>query len=146
MTRERFLACHASLVEVNADHWKTWIHERLSTPQDAPGAMTFFHAPPRDHYVLARQLTAEKQVQVSVSGKGDVIRWERVRRNNHYLDCAYNAAAAAHAVGVRLLSVKPKAPPVTDYFKSRNRPPLVSADRIREFRESIYNWQARVGR
>lgn len=116
------------LIEVNADHWKTWVHERLNTPENTPGALTFFQAPPRDHYVLVRQLTAERQVQVTVAGKGDVVRWERIRRNNHYLDCAYMASASGHLSGVRLLEVKRKGPMVTDWSKRPNREKLTTPD------------------
>ncbi|MCA8989342.1 MAG: hypothetical protein KDA78_16960, partial [Planctomycetaceae bacterium] len=44
-------------------------------------------------------------------GKGVVTRWERIRRNNHWFDALYNACAAGHASGVRLLEeerVKPE--------------------------------------
>ena len=32
------------LLEVDADHWKTWVHQRLATPLGSPGAMTLFQA------------------------------------------------------------------------------------------------------
>ncbi|TWT51934.1 hypothetical protein KOR42_32160 [Thalassoglobus neptunius] len=48
-------------------------------------------------------LTAERQTEEFVNGKGVVTRWERTRRNNHWLDALYNACAAGHYVGARLL-------------------------------------------
>src|SRR4051794_24568017 len=46
------------LIEVDSDHWKTWVHQRLSTPLGSPGAMTLFQALPQDHLSLAKHLTA----------------------------------------------------------------------------------------
>jgi len=94
------------LVEINSDYWKTWVHQRLNTAEDVPGALTLFHASPREHRGFVMQLTAEKRVEEMVPGRGEVVRWERIRRDNHYLDCAYVAAAAAHACGVRLLPIE----------------------------------------
>ena len=122
------------LVEVNADHWKTWVHERLRTPEDTPGALAFFHAPPREHYYLVRQLTAEKQVQETKADR-DIVRWERIRRNNHYLDCAYLAAAAGHFCGVRLLGAQRASVPISlsTYFADRQRGRRLTTDDGRPF-------------
>ncbi len=49
----------AGSVRVNADHWKTWVHQRLSTPIEKPGSMTLFKAQPNEHISLAKHLTAE---------------------------------------------------------------------------------------
>ena len=90
------------LIEVNADHWKTWVHQRLTTPMTEPGAMTLFQADPHSHLSLAKHLTAERQTSEFVTGKGIVTKWERIRRNNHWFDAVYNTCAAGHFVGVRL--------------------------------------------
>ena len=91
------------LIEIDADYWKTWVHRRLSTATDSPGAMTFYHAMPQEHRTLSHHLTAEKQVEEFVAGKGSVIRWVRVRHSNHWLDCLYAASAAGHLCGARLI-------------------------------------------
>jgi phage terminase large subunit GpA-like protein len=96
------------LVEVDADHWKTWTHQRLSTPLDQPGTMTLFQAPPNEHLALAKHLTAERKTEEFVAGKGVVTKWERVRRQNHWFDALYNACAAGHLVGARLIGGPPK--------------------------------------
>ena len=99
------------LAEVNADHWKSWVHQRLETPLGQPGAMTLFQAPPHEHLSLAKHLTAERKVEEFMPGRGVVTRWERIRKNNHWFDALYNACAAGHASGVRLLEeerVKPE--------------------------------------
>jgi phage terminase large subunit GpA-like protein len=91
------------LAEVNADHWKTWVHQRLSTPVEQPGALTLFQSQPKEHLSFARHLTAEVKTEEFISGKGLVTKWERLRRNNHWLDALYNACAAASLAGVRLI-------------------------------------------
>ena len=60
----------------------------------------------------------------SSAGKGNVTRWERLRKQNHWLDALYNACAAGHFCGVRLVDeVKPKPPPA---------PPPREEDRVSE--------------
>jgi len=92
------------LVESDADHWKSWVHQRLATPLDAPGAMTIYRpATPHEHFAFAKHLTAEVRVEEFIAGKGVVVRWERIRRQNHWLDALYNACVAGHGCGVRLV-------------------------------------------
>jgi hypothetical protein len=91
------------LAEVDADHWKTWVHQRLSTPLDQTGAMTLFQTNPAEHLALAKHLTAERKTEEFVTGKGVVVKWERLRRQNHFLDALYNACAAGHYAGARLV-------------------------------------------
>jgi phage terminase large subunit GpA-like protein len=92
------------LVEADADHWKTWVHQRLSTPVGTAGAMTLYKArDPHEHLALAKHLTAEAKTEEFVTGKGVVVKWEKLRRQNHFLDALYNACVAAHGVGVRLV-------------------------------------------
>jgi hypothetical protein len=45
-----------------------------------------------------------------VAGKGVVIKWERLRRQNHWFDALYNACAAGNFSGVRLVDEAPKPP------------------------------------
>ncbi|QDU28516.1 Phage terminase large subunit (GpA) [Anatilimnocola aggregata] len=92
------------LVEANADHWKTWVHARLSTPLTSPGALTFYQAGPHEHLALARHLTAETKVEEFIAGQGVVTRWERIRKDNHWLDAIYNACAAGYLAGARLIA------------------------------------------
>ncbi|WP_145054490.1 hypothetical protein [Lignipirellula cremea] len=42
-----------------------------------------------------------------MAGKGVVAKWERLRRQNHWFDALYNACAAGHACGVRLVEAPP---------------------------------------
>ncbi len=95
------------LVEVDADHWKTWVHQRLSTPLGKPGAMSLFRASSQEHMALARHLTAEAKTEEFVAGRGVVVKWERLRRQNHWFDALYNACAAGSLCGVRLVGEPP---------------------------------------
>ena len=94
------------LVEVDVDAWKSFVHERLAVPVDGPDAMTFYRAMPgvgekHPHDTLVRHLTAEIKRTEFIPGKGDQMYWERIRRNNHWLDTTTYASAAAHFCGVR---------------------------------------------
>jgi phage terminase large subunit GpA-like protein len=119
-------ARRAMVAEVHADHWKSWAHERLTTPLDKPGAMTLFEPQERnDHLALSKHLTAEKRQEEFVAGKGVITKWVRERRDNHWLDTLYNACAAGSYCGVRLIA-EPKKP------EREELPPAES--RIREMR------------
>jgi phage terminase large subunit GpA-like protein len=90
----------ATLLDVQADQWKTWWHARIATPLGQAGAMTLHLG---DHLGYAKHQTAERKEQEFIAGKGLVERWIRVRRNNHYLDGSCLAAIAGHALGERLI-------------------------------------------
>lgn len=126
------------VVHVNADFWKTWLHSGLAIPVDqesdepTPGAITFYHSTDRnEHIPLVKQLTAEKQVEEFVPERGTVTKWVRLNRKNHLLDCSYNACAAGHLVGVRLIEPRPDAPPApsTATARDENQEPYLISDR-----------------
>jgi len=74
--------------------------------------MTLFRAQPQEHLALAKHLTAESKTEEFVAGKGVVVKWERLRRQNHWFDALYNACAAGHGCGVRLVQEQvPQSPP-----------------------------------
>jgi phage terminase large subunit GpA-like protein len=104
------------LVEIDADHWKTWVHQRLTTPLNQPGAMTLYKALPQEHLSLAKHLTAEQKVEEFVNGRV-VVKWERKRRQNHWLDALYNASAAGYLCGVRLVHEPPRPPRKTQSLR-----------------------------
>lgn len=139
-------SAHLPLVEVNADHWKTWVHQRLSTPLDQPGAMCFFQAPPQEHLTLAKHLTAEVKTEEFIAGQGTVTRWERLRKQNHWLDCLYNASAAGSYCGVRLVEeqVQPKPPRRTLVSMRQDADsddrPRIDMERWREMRQRWSRW------
>jgi phage terminase large subunit GpA-like protein len=90
------------LVHVNVDHWKTKTHNRLRTPIGQTGAMTLYAASSKEHLSVAKHLTAEKQIEDFVPGRGRVIRWEMIRRANHYLDAAMLAQVGGNRAGAEL--------------------------------------------
>lgn len=99
-------------VEINSDHWKTWLHRRLATPlvdeagqlcKPVPaGAMTIFQDMPRAHLSFAKHITAETQMTEHIPGRGEQIVWKRLRKANHWLDAGYIACAAGSFCGVKL--------------------------------------------
>lgn len=106
------------LVEIDSDHWKTWLHDRLAVQLldknggRTPGSLSLYHtATPKEHQALVKHLTAERKMRDFVPGKGEVIVWEQVRKQNHWLDTGYAACAAGWVCGVRLI-VEPAAPVV----------------------------------
>jgi hypothetical protein len=108
---------HSPMVQVNADHWKSFLRDRLACPADVCGAMTIYHAMPREHMRLSMHLTAEEPREEYKPGVGRVIKWVTRRGNNHWSDALYNACAAAHLCGVRLMGEQPQ----TDETKAPRR-------------------------
>lgn len=94
------------LVHLNADHWKSEMHQRLSIPCDhldpegvfvpgSPGHIALFEpADPIEHADYVQQLTAERQMEKLITGRGLVAVWERIRRENHYGDAGYSSTCA----------------------------------------------------
>lgn len=102
----------ALTIELDADHWKSKLHESLRAPLEDPGAMTVFEAMPNEHLSLFKHLMAEEQRQEFVPERGIVVaRWIRRSTANHWLDAGQLAMAAGHFVGVRGVSA-PAAPSV----------------------------------
>lgn len=88
-------------VNVNADAWKRWVHARLSTPADAPGALLLWKPETAmTHMTTAKSLTSELWVERMDRTKGLVSEWKVQSRNNHRLDACSLAACAADMVGV----------------------------------------------
>lgn len=90
------------VVHFSADHWKMFFHRRLATPVGRDGAMTLFNARDYEHLTVARHYTAERQIEEYDPRRGYFIKWESVRKANHYLDAGSIATIAAHWAGVRL--------------------------------------------
>lgn len=86
-----------SLYRLDTDHWKSWVHERLSYPVDSPGAWHLHEETP-DEY--CQQIVSEARTK---SPSGQAV-WVQRSKENHYLDCEALAAAAgfqlnAHRLG-----------------------------------------------
>jgi phage terminase large subunit GpA-like protein len=94
--------------KVNSDYWKAYLHERLRTPANTPGALRLYYTPrPQEHYRYVMHLTAEEFTEEwSPKRGGRVYVWTTIRRDNHWLDASYLALAAGHYCGVRLVNVE----------------------------------------
>ena len=132
----------AWVCEVNADYWKSWGHRRLATPilaedeTPVPGAMTFYNSTDRNEHIrLSKHLTAEKEVEEFVQGRGLVRKWVRLSRSNHHLDNYYNCCAIGHNLGVRLIAPPPPPPaaaprePAPPRFPSADGRPFLISER-----------------
>ena len=106
------------LVEMHSDHWKREVHQGFGAPPGSPGSLHLFHADRREHLGFARQITAEREEEEFVPGRGTMTYWNKVFKDNHYLDCAYGCRCAADMLGIRLMPGQKKkavkqAPPKT---------------------------------
>lgn len=114
------------LVHINGDHWKSELHQGLSLPSDQPGAISLFDSPDQfEHSEYAAHITAEKQVEKFIPGRGTVIVWERLSRDNHLLDAGYYATAACDFVlaGIdgRLAKLPPEQRPTAAQLAAKAR-------------------------
>lgn len=121
LTRER--ADRIDLIHVDANHWKSWLQERLSTPAAEPGALTLYEATSAgEHIKISKHFTAEKEVEEFEPGRGVVTRWETVSRQNHWFDAAYLACAAGHFAGERLVQSRSAPQPTrSNWFAQQRR-------------------------
>ena len=87
------------LVHINSDHWKSELHQRLAVPTDEVQAIRLFNAASFvEHKEFSQHMVAEVQLEKFVKERGTVIVWDRVDRNNHFLDSTYAAICAGEAV------------------------------------------------
>lgn len=124
------------LMAIDSNEWKTWVHKRLTTPLGKPGAMTLFDGDVTVHGVFAKHLTAERQVEQFIAGKGQKILWEHPGKHNHWFDAIYYASAGGHLAGWRLIKAKPIEQPKTTPVTETERPFV----RKIETRESDGGW------
>jgi phage terminase large subunit GpA-like protein len=99
------------LVDMHADYWKRQVHAGFAAAPGAPGSLSLYHCEPREHLGFIRQITAEREEEEFVAGRGAQVYWNRLQKDNHYLDCAYGARAAADMLGIRLIEDLGKPPP-----------------------------------
>jgi phage terminase large subunit GpA-like protein len=84
------------LVHVNADVWKSEFHRALAKEPGEPGALVLYEGPPEEHRGFFDQITAEERREIHEEGRGTIVYWHTLRRNNHKLDAGYLAQAAGH--------------------------------------------------
>lgn len=101
---QRVEGTRTKLVHWNTDYWKSWLHRRLGAAPDAEGAMSFYAGHDKSHLHFTRHLLAEREVEKYDKTKGVVRVFERVSKENHYLDSTAMACAALHFCGFRLMA------------------------------------------
>ncbi len=116
------------LVEINADRWKSRLHDALQIPLGRPGALALFAAPGNEHASFARHLTAEKRVEEFIAGKGLVTRWQAVSRQNHWLDSTCLAFVAEHGTRPAIVPAE-------------SRPVRLATDEQRDFVPDPLKWR-----
>ncbi|MFN6311303.1 MAG: terminase gpA endonuclease subunit, partial [Planctomyces sp.] len=82
----------------NADHWKRRVHQALSVEATSAAALLLPRTDkPEGRMEVAKQLTAEREVQEFQVGKGTVTKWTQTFSRNHLLDACY-LAFVGHSV------------------------------------------------
>lgn len=132
-----FFECHASqvfdqyrrplwLFHPNTEYWKNWLQERWQADPftggaRTPGSMALFDPPGEDirfHATFAKSMVSERLEHVPLPGKGYKAMWNVIDRgNNHFLDAAGYACAAAASLGVRLVAPEVVAKPVKQVIR-----------------------------
>jgi hypothetical protein len=89
-------------VVIDANHWKTCVHDGLSAPVGNAGGITIWGNRPEEHRLLSEQLTAEYFVDAE-GPWGKVRVWKQFANHpdNHWLDCLSGAAVAASMSGCK---------------------------------------------
>lgn len=112
---------------VNVDAWKWFIRGRLACGKESADALVLFATDGGAHFKFAKHLTAEKPVEVYKPGKGVIQQWERVNRDNHWLDATVLACAAAAFCGLKTTrEVEASAETVRN--RSENPPRMTTPD------------------
>ena len=87
------------VVHVNSDHWKGDLRQGLAIAPAEPEAVLLYEvASPSEHNELIAHLMAEEPKEELNSKGVPVIVWKRIRRQNHWLDAGYAAAAACELI------------------------------------------------
>ncbi len=114
------------LVCMDADHWKSWEHDRWLSDPAKPGALTLWGTAgegdrlsddQRGHKAYANHLVNEREVEEVVKG---VLKraWKAKSDKSHFLDASYMSDVAASMQGVRLVrNAKPRLVAAGDWFK-----------------------------
>jgi phage terminase large subunit GpA-like protein len=127
--RGRIIKHGVQLWHLDADHFKTFVHSRITWPVGEPGA---FHLPSNATDDYCKQLVAEQRV---VKPSGRVV-WIKVARDNHYLDCEALNATAAHSLSVYNLRVQPE----EDEPQDEQEQPKVQPKRLQPIPRRRGNW------
>lgn len=99
------------LVEINADHFKSRLHEGYQCGPQGAGAITLFHsADEKEHFEFCKHQTAERKESSFDPRKGEVIKWVKLRKSNHWFDTTVLAMVAGTHCGVTINESEPEPP------------------------------------
>lgn len=106
------------LYHVQGEYWKSWMQQRFLTQTfDEAGArvngsLALFdnEGDPKRHLSFSHHMVAEEEQLVPVDGKAMKRVWRVKNRNNHWLDAAALACAAAGCIGIRLVEPTQQTP------------------------------------
>ncbi|RQV98630.1 hypothetical protein EH220_02985 [bacterium] len=90
----------------NADYWKIYVHDRLRTKVGGKGSLTFFRKDmENEHAKVSHHLCSEQFRRRWDPKKGLVDEWVK-HGDNHWLDAATMACAAADYLGYKLQEIE----------------------------------------
>jgi hypothetical protein len=133
------------LYDFNSLYWKNWLQERWlldpwlrvsdghSEGVRTPSSMALFEPPNGDirfHTKFSKSQVAERLEHVPLPNKGFKQVWTVIDKyNNHWLDAAAMACAAAGCVGIRLVAAnRPDEKPVVQPAKPKPKPAAFMQD------------------
>lgn len=91
---------------VDADYWKTVLHDAFRITPGGRGSISLFRdTSGREHQTYRRHLTAE-QLLPDPNSRHGALRWQQIRKANHYGDATYAALVALHRLGLRVEMVE----------------------------------------
>ena len=97
------------LIHLDSNAWKAEFHSRLKLDATEPGAIRLYTVPDiSEHADWSQHVTAERQIDVFVAGRRAGIKWEQLRKENHWLDAGYYGTAAGQFLRDMKRSKKPK--------------------------------------
>lgn len=91
----------------DTNHWKSFVHARLSQAVGDPGSLTLYGRNAHRHRMLSEHLTAEYRERVQGAQRSiDLWRMRPGRTENHLFDALVGAAVAASMTGAALPGLK----------------------------------------
>jgi hypothetical protein len=159
-TCKTFFEVHASQVEdqykrpvwlwhPNTQFWKNWLQERWQCDpflgsERTVGSMAIYDVDDLSaHTVFAKSMISERLEHVPIPGGGYKAVWNVIDRgNNHFLDAAGYACAAASVLGVRLVPAVIQTKPTQQAVRPVSNP----AKEAKRFRQRPGGWMQGVRR
>lgn len=155
LTRRPVESTELWLVNLDADRWKAWEHDRWMTDLGRVGALSTWGAPmsadgrlsrdQRDHFSYSKHIVAEVEVEEVKDGILERY-WKSKSDTNHYLDASAMADAAARMCGVKLLRRVQQAAAAAASAPQRRQSSAPGDDDHRVGRHQVTNQPAQTNR